>query len=158
MAAQQVAGTLATMLPYSAKSAFEGIPLNKLDETTGVPIADPEVVLRVIPMPADTVFQNMISGGWVMSKLDAAGSVLPMRISGRLVALVAIDHLVFAQPILLGDLVTFFSNVVRVGTTSVTVQVEAVTERRDGSSPTKVTECQMTYVALDDERRPAKLR
>jgi len=132
--------------------------MTKADEATGrVLPAAPEVVLRVIPMPADTAAENWISGGWVMGKLDAAGSVLPMRISGRLVALVAIDELVFAQPVLLGDVVTFFASIVRVGTTSVTVQVEAVTERRDGSSPTKVTKCQMTYVALDDERRPTRV-
>ena len=123
------------------------------EATDSVLSAEPEVVLRVIPMPADSGFENLISGGWVMGKLDAAGSVLPMRISGRLVALVAVDELVFAKPVLLGDVVTFFSRIVRVGTTSVTVQVEAVTERRDGSSPTKVTKYRMTYVALDDERR-----
>jgi acyl-CoA thioesterase YciA len=132
--------------------------MNKPDDTARKLSAEPEVVLRVIPMPADTVLENLISGGWVMGKLDSAGSVLPMRISGRLVALVAVDKLVFAQPILLGEVVTFFATVVSIGTTSVTVQVEAVTERRGGGALTKVTECRMTYVALDDERRPTKVR
>lgn len=132
--------------------------MNKPVDAASAPSAQPEVVLRVIPMPADTVLENLISGGWVMGKLDAAGSVLPMRISGRLVALVAVDKLVFAQPILLGELVTFLATVVSIGTTSVTVHVEAVTERRGGGVPTKVTECRMTYVALDDDRRPTKVR
>ncbi|MDM0026684.1 acyl-CoA thioesterase [Variovorax saccharolyticus] len=120
--------------------------------------AAPEIVLRVIPMPADTSMENFISGGWVMSKLDAAGSVLPLRISRRRVALVAVDELVFAHPILLGDLVTFHATVTSVGMTSITVQVEATTERRGGGGSTKVTECRMTYVALDDERRPVSVR
>lgn len=119
---------------------------------------DAEVVLRVIPMPADTAMENLISGGWVMGKLDAAGSVLPMRLSKRLVALVAVDKLVFAQPVFLGDLVSFYARVVRVGTTSVTVQVDAFTQTRGGSGSKKVTECQMTYVALDAAKRPVSVR
>ena len=120
--------------------------------------AAPEIVLRVIPMPADRLMENFISGGWVMGKLDAAGSVLPLRISRRRVALVAVDKLVFAHPIRLGDLVTFYATLASVGTTSITVKVEAMTERRGGGGLTKVTECRMTYVALDDDRRPVSVR
>jgi len=117
-----------------------------------------EIVLRVIPMPADTVLGELISGGWVMSKLDQAGSVLPARLSGNRVALVAVDKLAFTKPVLLGDVVTFHSSLLKVGTTSVTVQVTATTERRDGSHRETVTRCQMTYVALDDDRRPAPIK
>ncbi|MET0544264.1 MAG: hotdog domain-containing protein [Variovorax sp.] len=112
--------------------------------------SDPEVVLRVIPMPADAVQDNTISAGWVMSKLDQAGSVLPARLSGRRFALIAVDKLEFAKPVLLGDIVTFLAFVRKVGITSLSVEVQATTERRDGSEKQVVTSCVMTYVALDE--------
>ncbi|MGJ7497414.1 acyl-CoA thioesterase [Variovorax sp. RT4R15] len=119
--------------------------------------AEPEVVLRVIPMPADTVLDDKISGGWVMSKLDQAGSVLPARFSSRRFALVGVERLVFAKPVLLGDIVTFYAVTQKVGTTSISVEVSATTERRNGSAKEVVTSCVMTYVALDEGGRPAPI-
>ena len=119
--------------------------------------AEQEIVLRVIPMPADMVQNQTISGGWVMSRLDQAGSVIPTRLSGRRVALVAVDDLTFQKPVLLGDIVTFYACVQRLGRTSLTVRVEATTERRDGSLKQTVTRCKMTYVALDDSGLPTAI-
>lgn len=133
--------------------------MNSHTENTspGAPLVEPEIVLRVIPMPADTVQDETISGGWVMSRLDQAGSVIPARLSGRRVALVAVDKLVFQKPVMLGDIVTFYAAVCRMGRTSLTVQVEATTERRDGSLKQTVTRCKMTYVALDDMGLPVSI-
>ena len=117
----------------------------------------PEIVLRVIPMPADAGFENLVSGGWVMSKLDSAGSVLPMRIAKRRVALAAIEKLEFSAPILLGDIVTFKATVMKTGNTSITVCVEAATERRDGGGAIQVTRGILTYVAIDEQRRPVSV-
>ena len=114
----------------------------------------PEIVLRVIPMPADAGFEDLVSGGWVMGKLDSAGSVLPMRIARRRVVLAAVDKVEFLKPILLGDIVTFRAKVMKVGRTSITVYVEASTERRDGGNCMLVTSCTMTYVAIDEQRKP----
>lgn len=116
-----------------------------------------ELVLRVMPMPADTHLGDQIAGGWVLAKLDAAGSVLPLRAARGRVALVAVEKLAFNHPVRLGDLVSFYASVLCVGTTSVSVQVQAYTERRGGNAA-KVTEVTMTYVAIDDQGSPTPIR
>ena len=115
-----------------------------------------ELVLKVIPMPADSNANGDIFGGWVMAQVDLAGSVLPARyIQGRM-ATVAVNEFIFKQPVRVGDLLSFFAHVTRIGRTSITVEVEVYAERRfaELGQYVKVTEARLTYVAIDDQGRP----
>jgi acyl-CoA thioesterase YciA len=116
---------------------------------------DKELVLRVIPMPADVNANGDIFGGWVMAQVDLAGSVLPARIVRGRMATVAVNQFVFKQPVRVGDLLSFYASVARVGTTSITIHVEVYAERGPGQRRiVKVTEANLTYVAIDGEGRP----
>ena len=123
------------------------------------PPTDKELVLKVIPMPADTNGNGDIFGGWVMAQVDLAGSVLPARyIRGRM-ATVAVNEFIFKQPVRVGDLLSFFAEVTRIGNTSMTVQVEVYAEHiRTQGSYVKVTEASLTYVAIDENGRPRPIR
>jgi acyl-CoA thioesterase YciA len=124
--------------------------------SAAVPLpTDKELVLKVIPMPADCNANGDIFGGWVMAQVDLAGSVLPARyVQGRM-ATVAVNQFVFKQPVRVGDILSFFSKVSRVGNTSITVDVEVFAERfRDQGRFVKVTEALLTYVAIDEQGRP----
>lgn len=116
---------------------------------------DKELVLKVIPMPADCNVNGDIFGGWVMAHVDLAGAVLPARyVKGRM-ATVAVNQFVFKQPVRVGDLLSFFASVSRIGNTSITVQVEVYAERMSAQgSYIKVTEASLTYVAIDDNGKP----
>ena len=116
---------------------------------------DKELVLKVIPMPGDTNGNGDIFGGWVMAQVDLAGSVLPARYTQGRMATVAVNEFVFKQPVRVGDILSFFSSVTRIGRTSVTVQVEVYAENfeRQGQYM-KVTQALLTYVAIDDHGRP----
>jgi acyl-CoA thioesterase YciA len=117
---------------------------------------DEQPVLRIIPMPADTNAHGTIFGGWVMAQVDLAGSVPAYaRAQGPVVTL-AVNSFVFKEPVFVGDLVSFYGRVVKVGRTSITVDVEVFAQRgRDGRlNAVKVTEAQLTYVAIDRDRRP----
>jgi len=117
--------------------------------------ADMELVLKVIPMPADTNANGDIFGGWVMAQVDLAGSVIPARHAKGRMATVAVKEFIFKQPVRLGDILSFYSAVTRVGRTSVTVLVEVFAERfRAQGEYVKVTEATLTYVAIDDNGRP----
>jgi acyl-CoA thioesterase YciA len=113
-------------------------------------------VLRIIPMPADTNAQGTIFGGWVMANVDLAGSVPAYQRAQGPVVTVAVNSFVFKEPVFVGDLVSFFSRVCKVGRTSITVDVEVFAQRgRAGRGDTvKVTEAQLTYVAVDERRKP----
>jgi acyl-CoA thioesterase YciA len=127
-----------------------------MSEPQSTPSSQPrELVLRVMPMPADANANGDIFGGWIMAQVDLAGSVLPARISRGRVATVAVNEFIFKQPVSVGDLLSFYASVVRVGRTSVTVHVEVVAER-DPANPhvVKVTEANLTYVAIDREGKP----
>ena len=116
---------------------------------------DKDLVLKVIPMPADCNANGDIFGGWVMAQVDLAGSVLPARhVNGRM-ATVAVNQFVFKQPVRVGDILSFFAHVTRIGTTSITVQVEVYAERfRAQGQYIKVTEASLTYVAIDEQGKP----
>jgi acyl-CoA thioesterase YciA len=118
-------------------------------------LPDREPVLRVVPMPADVNQHGDIFGGWIMSQVDIAGGVLAARRARGRVATVAVNSFTFKQPVLVGDLVTFFAEVVRVGRTSVTVDVEVYAQRNPTDLITvKVTEASLTYVAVGADRKP----
>ena len=86
-------------------------------------------MLRVVPMPADANPSGDIFGGWIMSQVDIAGSIPAIRLAKGRVATVAVNSFVFKQPVLIGDLVSFYAEVVRVGRTSITVDVEVYAQR-----------------------------
>ncbi len=114
-----------------------------------------ELVLRVMPMPADANANGDIFGGWIMAQVDLAGSVLPARISRGRVATVAVNEFVFKQPVSIGDLLSFYASVVRVGRTSITVHVQVYAERNPANlQVVKVTEANLTYVAIDGQGKP----
>lgn len=116
---------------------------------------DSELVLKVIPMPADCNANGDIFGGWVMAQVDLAGSVLPARLVQGRMATVAVNEFIFKQPVRVGDILSFFSKISRVGRTSVSVQVEVYAERfRSQGQYIKVTEATLTYVAIDEHGRP----
>jgi len=113
-------------------------------------------VLRIVPMPADTNAHGTIFGGWVMAQVDIAGSVAAYeRAEGRVVT-IAVNSFLFREPVFVGDLVSFYARVLKVGRTSITVDVEvfAQRERLSRSEAVKVTEAQLTYVAIDERRKP----
>jgi len=123
-----------------------------------VSLPEGEPVLRVVPMPADVNQHGDIFGGWIMSQVDIAGGVLAARRARGRVATVAVNSFTFKQPVLVGDLVTFFAEVVRVGRTSVTVDVEVYAQRNPTDLITvKVTEASLTYVAVGADRKPRPL-
>jgi len=116
---------------------------------------DKELVLKVIPMPADSNANGDIFGGWVMAQVDLAGSVLPARYTKGRMATVAVNQFIFKQPVRVGDILSFYSEVTRIGRTSVTVMVEVFAERFQSQGQyVKVTEASVTYVAIDDAGRP----
>ena len=117
--------------------------------------ADHVLVLKVIPLPGDANANGDIFGGWVMAQVDLAGSVLPARyIKGRM-ATVAVNEFIFKQPVRVGDILSFFAAVTRIGRTSITVEVEVYAERfSDQGKYLKVTEARLTYVAIDADGRP----
>ena len=111
--------------------------------------------LRVMPMPADANQNGDIFGGWIMAQVDIAGGTVAGRKARGRVATVAVKEFVFKQPVQVGDLLSFYVELVKVGRTSITVTVEVYAERRP-SDPTvvKVTEATLTYVAIDSNGRP----
>ena len=119
------------------------------------PPSQKELVLKVIPMPADTNANGDIFGGWVMAQVDLAGAVLPARyVDGRM-ATVAVNQFIFKQPVRVGDILSFFASVTRIGNTSITVEVEVYAERfRAQGQYVKVTEASLTYVAIDEGGKP----
>jgi len=121
--------------------------------TTDLPAREP--TLRVIPMPADANHAGDIFGGWIMAQVDLAGAVGAMRVSKGRVATVAVNSFVFKQPVFVGDVVSLYAEVMRVGRTSVTVGVEVYAQHRAAAETSvKVTEAVLTYVAIDENRRP----
>ncbi|MFH7040819.1 acyl-CoA thioesterase [Paucibacter sp. JuS9] len=108
-----------------------------------------------MPMPADANHNGDVFGGWIMAQVDIAGSVLPARISRGRVATVAVNEFVFKQPVSIGDLLSFYASIVRVGRTSITVHVEVIAERNPANPQVvKVTEANLTFVAIDREGKP----
>lgn len=121
------------------------------------PPDDMETALRVMPMPADLNPVGDVFGGWIMAQVDIAGSIPARRLAKGRVATVAVNSFTFKQPVSVGDLVSFYARVVSVGRTSVTVDVEVVAERHpENPVLVKVTEAQLTYVAVDKDgkKRP----
>jgi acyl-CoA thioesterase YciA len=119
---------------------------------------DRQLVMRVMPKPADVNGNGDIFGGWIMAQVDVAGAILPARIAKGRIATVAVNQFVFKQPVSMGDLLSFYCKVERVGRTSITVNVEVYAERNPADlRVVKVTEANLTYVAIDSTGRPRPL-
>jgi acyl-CoA thioesterase YciA len=117
-----------------------------------VKLPDQEPVLRVVPMPSDMNPSGDIFGGWVMAQVDIAGSIPALRLARGRIATVAVNSFLFKQPISVGDLVSFYAEVVRVGKTSITVDVQVYAERNPANPfIVRVTEALLTYVALNKD-------
>ncbi len=108
--------------------------------------------LRVVPMPADLNQNGDVFGGWVMAQVDVAGAIPAMRRARGRVATVSVNSFLFKQPVSVGDIVSLYADIVRVGTTSITVKVEVYAERNYAAPIiVKVTEAELTYVAIDGD-------
>jgi acyl-CoA thioesterase YciA len=119
---------------------------------------DRVAVLRMMPMPADANIHGDVFGGWIMAHVDIAGAVPAARRANGRVATVAVTSFVFRNPVFVGDLVSFYADIVRTGSTSITVEVEVYAERnRLQREVVKVTEATLVYVATDDKRQPRVL-
>ena len=116
------------------------------------------LTLRVVPMPADVNQHGDIFGGWIMSQVDITGGILAARRARGRVATVAVNSFTFKEPVSIGDLVTFYGDITRVGRTSVTIDVEVFAQRNpDDLVTVKVTEASLTYVAVGEDGRPRPL-
>lgn len=111
--------------------------------------------LRVMPMPADANIHGDVFGGWIMAQVDIAGAIPATRRANGRVATIAVNSFLFKQPVFVGDLLSFYAEIVKVGNTSITVSVEVYAERNRLQTETvKVTEATLTYVATDEQRKP----
>ena len=114
--------------------------------------------LRVMPMPSDANVHGDVFGGWIMAQVDIAGSLPATRRANGRVATIAVNSFLFKQPVFVGDLLSFYAVIVKVGNTSITVNVEVYAERnRLQTEVVKVTEATLTYVATDAQRKPRQL-
>ena len=111
--------------------------------------------LRVVPMPADSNQNGDIFGGWIMAQVDVAGGTVAGRVARGRVATVSVNSFLFKQPVQIGDVLSLYADVERIGNTSITVNVEVFAERgREEARVVKVTEATLTYVAIDPKGRP----
>ena len=133
------------------------------DKAMSLPVSLPEndPILRLVPMPTDTNYAGDVFGGWIMAQVDLAGSLPAIRRARGRVATVAVNSFVFKQPVFVGDVVSFYATIVKTGRTSITVDVAVYAQRglRLGNEEIciKVTEAVLTYVAVDEHRRPRVL-
>ncbi|MFC1684007.1 acyl-CoA thioesterase [Pseudomonadota bacterium] len=117
-----------------------------------------QLAIRVLAMPADANAFGDIFGGWLMSQVDIAGSTVACEIAQGRVVTVAVNNFEFIKPVLVGDLVSCYSEVTKVGRTSIRVDTEVFVEReQDPTSVHRVAEATVTYVAVDNKGKPKKL-
>jgi len=117
---------------------------------------DRSAEVRTLAMPKDTNGLGDIFGGWIMSHADIAGAIIAFRRAGGRVVTVAVNEFVFVSPVYVGDVVSFYTDVAKVGNTSITVDVTVFSQRNDGERETtvKVATAQLTYVRVGANRRP----
>lgn len=120
---------------------------------------DKQPSIRVLAMPADTNSAGDIFGGWLMSQMDIAGSVLGHRVTNGRVVTVAVNNFQFIKPVFVGDLVSIFTEVSRIGNTSMDIAIIAYAERkRQEEECDRVASATFTYVALDKNRKPRTIK
>ena len=132
--------------PIAVTTVNRGLPAGKMPE------------LRMMPSPSDANVYGDVFGGWIMSQVDIAGSLPAARRANGRVATIAVNSFLFKNPAFVGDLLSFYADIVKVGNTSITVNVEVYAERNRLQADTvKVTEAVLTYVATDSDRKPRKV-
>ena len=143
-------------MPQNTPPPEAGSPADTSQPDTPVVLpSDSNLVMRVMPMPADTNMSGAVFGGWIMAQVDIAGSVLPAKIARGRVTTVAVNRFIFKQPVSVGDLLSFYARVERIGNTSITVHVEVYAERNPANLHiVKVTDASLTYVAIDATGKP----
>ncbi|WP_204950231.1 acyl-CoA thioesterase [Methylopila capsulata] len=124
-------------------------------DTTGLPTSVP--VIRTIAMPADTNPAGDIFGGWLMAQMDLAAGNVAARIARGRCATIAVDQMTFVSPVFVGDEVSFYSEIVKRGRTSIRIRIEAWRRPREGDEMQRVTEATFTFVAIDEDRKPRPL-
>jgi acyl-CoA thioesterase YciA len=115
---------------------------------------DSEPSIRIIAMPADTNPSGDIFGGWIMSMMDMAGANVAYVAAHGRVATVAVDKIEFHRPVMVGDVVSCYAEITRIGRTSLATKVDVWVHGREGGSQIRVTEGEFTYVAIDDGGTP----
>jgi acyl-CoA thioesterase YciA len=126
--------------------------------TDSLQLPNKPVALRVVPQPSDANVHGDVFGGWIMAQVDIAGSIPASRRANGRVATISVNSFVFKQPVFVGDLLSFYTDIVKTGNTSVTVSVEVYAQRMSlAQDVVKVTEATLTYVATDSDRRPRAL-
>ncbi len=117
-----------------------------------------ELALKTMAMPGDTNPNGDIFGGWVLAQMDLAGGIVARHEAQGRVATVAIQSMEFHKPVLVGDVLCCYAQVVRIGRSSITIRIQAWVERGIGEAITKVTEGDFVYVAIADDGRPRPVR
>lgn len=115
-----------------------------------------EPTIRTVLLPRDTNANGTIFGGVILAHIDLAGAVEAKKHTPHKVVTVAMQEVVFKQPVLVGELVSFYTETLKVGRTSITVNVEVESDR--GGQRVPVTHAQLTYVAIDDLGRPVPVK
>lgn len=110
--------------------------------------------IRVIAMPANANPAGDIFGGWILSEMDLAGAAHAYRYARQRVVTIGVQAMTFHKPVFIGDQVSFYTEIERIGNTSISVRIESWAFRRDSGTVEKVTEGLFTYVTIDTERRP----
>lgn len=113
-----------------------------------------EAAVRTLAMPADTNSAGDIFGGWLMSQMDIAGEITARQRAQRRVVTIAVDGMVFHEPVYVGDVVSCFTEITKVGTSSISIRIKAMAMRGQSGEHVKVTEGTFVYVALDENGRP----
>lgn len=116
-----------------------------------------ELAIRTVAMPADTNPNGDIFGGWVLSQMDMAGGMIATRRANGRVATVAIATMSFHQPVFVGDEVSCYGEISKIGNTSITIKIESWVRRGRGGDELKVTEGVFTFVAIGEDRKPRKV-
>jgi len=111
-------------------------------------------IVRTVPQPADMNGNGDIFGGWVLSQMDVAGGALAARVAKGRVATVAITAMTFVEPIKVGDMVSIYGEVQKIGRTSITIDLETVVQRRTGTTDIRVTHGTFVFVAIDEDGKP----
>ena len=118
-------------------------------------LPDSEPTMRLLARPQDTNFAGDIFGGWIMSQVDIAGSIVASRKAKGRVVTVAVKEFQFHKPVYVGDLISCYATITKIGTTSITVLVEVYAERNPANPQCiKVTQATLTYVAVDAVGKP----
>ncbi|MEM8744682.1 MAG: acyl-CoA thioesterase [Pseudomonadota bacterium] len=113
-----------------------------------------DAAVRTLAMPADTNSAGDIFGGWLMSQMDIAGEITARQRAQRRVVTIAVDGMVFHEPVYVGDVVSCFTEITKVGTSSISIRIKAMAMRGQSGDNVKVTEGTFVYVALDENGRP----